>query len=116
MPFLEVCADSRRSPVNKVKLLCILASEDGLKHVSEQFPGVEVGVMFMHMLPFSHLIEQIWAAAVDRELTSDGLISPGLGDTVSTCDSDRRSYIGLSEHSDRVTGSTIRPRSPEFVL
>ncbi|KAF8505992.1 UDP-N-acetylglucosamine 1-carboxyvinyltransferase [Russula emetica] len=51
-------------PLNKVKLLCILASEEGLKNLSGQFPGLE-----------------IWAAAVDPHLTKDGLISPGLGDT-----------------------------------
>ncbi|KAH9998390.1 UDP-N-acetylglucosamine 1-carboxyvinyltransferase [Russula vinacea] len=51
-------------PLNKIKLLCILASSEGLKHLSEQFPGIE-----------------IWAAAVDPHLTKDGLISPGLGDT-----------------------------------
>lgn len=27
-------------------------------------------------------VYQVWAAAVDPTLTSDGLISPGLGDTV----------------------------------
>jgi hypothetical protein len=32
----------------------------------------------------SHLgLGQIWAAAVDPHLTPEGLISPGLGDTVS---------------------------------
>ncbi|KAI0265154.1 armadillo/beta-catenin/plakoglobin [Gloeopeniophorella convolvens] len=51
-------------PVNKIKLLCILASDDGLKNVFKQFPGIE-----------------IWVTAVDPQLTSDGLISPGLGDT-----------------------------------
>ncbi|KAJ3523937.1 hypothetical protein NM688_g8643 [Phlebia brevispora] len=51
-------------PVTRIKLLCILASEDGLKRVEEEFPGLEV-----------------WAAAVDPQLTKDGLIAPGLGDT-----------------------------------
>ncbi|THH01875.1 hypothetical protein EW026_g886 [Hermanssonia centrifuga] len=40
------------------------ASQDGLKHVQTEFPELE-----------------IWAGAVDPELTKDGLISPGLGDT-----------------------------------
>ncbi|KAI0347421.1 UDP-N-acetylglucosamine 1-carboxyvinyltransferase [Trametopsis cervina] len=51
-------------PVTKVKLLCVLASQDGLQHVQDEFPGLEV-----------------WVAAVDPKLTVDGLISPGLGDT-----------------------------------
>ncbi|KAI0306947.1 armadillo/beta-catenin/plakoglobin [Multifurca ochricompacta] len=51
-------------PVNKIKLLCILASKSGLDNVLSSFPGIE-----------------IWAAAVDPNLTPDGLISPGLGDT-----------------------------------
>ncbi|KAI1789056.1 armadillo/beta-catenin/plakoglobin [Ganoderma leucocontextum] len=51
-------------PANKIKLLCVLASQDGLKHVQTEYPGIE-----------------IWAATVDPHLTQDGLISPGLGDT-----------------------------------
>ncbi|KAI0248715.1 UDP-N-acetylglucosamine 1-carboxyvinyltransferase [Lactifluus subvellereus] len=51
-------------PQNRIKLLCILASEDGLKNVLVQYPGIE-----------------IWVAAVDPHLTREGLISPGLGDT-----------------------------------
>lgn len=70
------------SPVNQIKLLCILGSEDGLKRVQEEYPGLEV----CH-LPMSTddvlTAFKIWAAAVDPELTKDGLISPGLGDTVS---------------------------------
>ncbi|KAI0091881.1 UDP-N-acetylglucosamine 1-carboxyvinyltransferase [Irpex rosettiformis] len=51
-------------PLNKIKLLAILASQDGLQHVQAEFPGLE-----------------IWVAAVDPLLTKDGLIAPGLGDT-----------------------------------
>jgi len=51
-------------PVKNVKLLCVLASEDGLSHVQSEYPGLE-----------------IWAAAVDPKLTPEGLILPGLGDT-----------------------------------
>ncbi|KAI0053070.1 PRTase-like protein [Auriscalpium vulgare] len=51
-------------PVSKIKLLCVLASEDGLAHVQKEFPGIE-----------------IWVAGVDSHLTGDGLILPGLGDT-----------------------------------
>ncbi|RPD66773.1 UDP-N-acetylglucosamine 1-carboxyvinyltransferase [Lentinus tigrinus ALCF2SS1-7] len=51
-------------PVNKIKLLCVLASQDGLNRVQKEFAGVE-----------------IWVSAVDPHLTPNGLISPGLGDT-----------------------------------
>jgi len=50
-------------PVTGIKLLSILASEAGLKNVQKQFPDLEV-----------------WVAAVDNQLTTNGLISPGLGD------------------------------------
>jgi len=50
-------------PVTKIKLLSILASEAGLENVEKEFPGLEV-----------------WVAAVDNKLTTNGLISPGLGD------------------------------------
>ncbi|EPQ59350.1 armadillo/beta-catenin/plakoglobin [Gloeophyllum trabeum ATCC 11539] len=51
-------------PLQRIKLLCILASQDGLKRVKAEFPGLEV-----------------WVATVDPILTDKGLISPGLGDT-----------------------------------
>jgi len=51
-------------PIAKIKLLSVLSSEDGLKHVQEEFPDLE-----------------IWVAAVDPQLTAAGLIFPGLGDT-----------------------------------
>jgi len=50
-------------PIDKVKLLCILGSQDGLDHVQADFPDLE-----------------IWVAGVDQTLTPQGLISPGLGD------------------------------------
>jgi len=50
-------------PVTRIKLLSILASEDGLKSVQSKFPDLEV-----------------WVAAVDNQLTQTGLICPGLGD------------------------------------
>jgi len=49
--------------VKDIKLLCVLASEDGLKHVQAEYPGLE-----------------IWVAGVDKHLTPEGIISPGLGD------------------------------------
>ncbi|OSX59274.1 hypothetical protein POSPLADRAFT_1150332 [Postia placenta MAD-698-R-SB12] len=51
-------------PVHKIKLLCVLASKTGLDRVHAEFPNLE-----------------IWVSAVDAELTSKGIISPGLGDT-----------------------------------
>ncbi|KAJ6509908.1 armadillo/beta-catenin/plakoglobin [Mycena vitilis] len=51
-------------PIEKVKLLCVLASQEGLDHVQAEFPDLE-----------------IWVAGVDQTLTVQGLISPGLGDT-----------------------------------
>lgn len=51
-------------PPTKVKLLCVLGSEQGLKHVQASFPDLE-----------------IWVAGVDPTLTLQGLICPGLGDT-----------------------------------
>jgi len=50
-------------PVSKIRLLSILASEEGLKKVQGDFPELE-----------------IWVAAVDDQLTTNGLIFPGLGD------------------------------------
>ncbi|KZT12860.1 armadillo/beta-catenin/plakoglobin [Laetiporus sulphureus 93-53] len=51
-------------PIKRIKLLCILASQTGLKRVATESPDLE-----------------IWVSSVDPELTSRGLISPGLGDT-----------------------------------
>ncbi|KAK0491099.1 armadillo/beta-catenin/plakoglobin [Armillaria novae-zelandiae] len=51
-------------PIENVKLLCVLASKPGLEHVQAEFPKLE-----------------IWVAGVDDELTPQGIISPGLGDT-----------------------------------
>lgn len=51
-------------PVKNVKLLCVLASEEGLQHVQSEYPELE-----------------LWVAAVDKTLTAEGIISPGLGDT-----------------------------------
>ncbi|KJA30065.1 hypothetical protein HYPSUDRAFT_32130 [Hypholoma sublateritium FD-334 SS-4] len=50
--------------VKNIKLLCILASETGLKHVQAEYPDLE-----------------IWVAGVDDKLTPEGIISPGLGDS-----------------------------------
>lgn len=49
--------------LERVTLLCLLASEDGLQAVTERFPDVD-----------------IYAGAVDPELNDRGYIVPGLGD------------------------------------
>ncbi|KAJ8086468.1 hypothetical protein PM082_005291 [Marasmius tenuissimus] len=46
-----------------IKLLCVLASQQGLKEIKDEYPNVEV-----------------WVGAVDEELTDRGIIHPGLGD------------------------------------
>ncbi|KZT72722.1 PRTase-like protein [Daedalea quercina L-15889] len=51
-------------PVSRIKLLCVLASHTGLNRVRSEFPELE-----------------IWVSGVDPELTDNGLIAPGLGDT-----------------------------------
>jgi len=51
-------------PAKDVRLLCVLASEAGLQHVQSEYPDL-----------------QIWVAGVDKELTPEGIISPGLGDS-----------------------------------
>ncbi|KIJ20124.1 hypothetical protein PAXINDRAFT_166265 [Paxillus involutus ATCC 200175] len=50
--------------VSKIRLLVVLGSEQGLREIEKEHPDLE-----------------IWVAAVDPDLTSDGLIFPGLGDT-----------------------------------
>ncbi len=67
--------------VNKIKLLCVLASQDGLSRVHKEYPGVEVS-SDQYSRPRVFIGRQIWVSAVDPHLTPNGLISPGLGDTV----------------------------------
>ncbi|KIO33957.1 hypothetical protein M407DRAFT_17221 [Tulasnella calospora MUT 4182] len=50
-------------PIQKVRYLAILASEEGLKNVLAEFPDLH-----------------IWVAGIDEKLTGEGLILPGLGD------------------------------------
>jgi uracil phosphoribosyltransferase len=55
--------------------------------VASEFPDVEVRLaacLLADGLEFNFFTAQIWVAGVDKVLTPDGLISPGLGDTVST--------------------------------
>lgn len=51
--------------IEQIKLLVLLGSEPGLTHVAQSCPaGLE-----------------IFVAGVDKELTSEGMIVPGLGDS-----------------------------------
>jgi len=50
-------------PVQDIKMLAILASEEGLNHIKEEYPELEV-----------------WVAGVDERLSQEGIIIPGLGD------------------------------------
>lgn len=47
----------------KIRLVCIVAAPEGVEKLGREHPGVEV-----------------YAAALDRELTDEGYILPGLGD------------------------------------
>jgi uracil phosphoribosyltransferase len=76
-------------PVSKIRLLVVLGSEQGLREIEKEHPDLEVVVgPFRFSRPSTETvlpcIHQIWVAAVDPDLTSDGLIFPGLGDTVSS--------------------------------
>lgn len=51
-------------PLQNIKLLCVLASQEGLRHVQAEHPTLD-----------------IWVAGVDDTLTSQGIITPGLGDS-----------------------------------
>ncbi|TRM67971.1 uracil phosphoribosyltransferase-domain-containing protein [Schizophyllum amplum] len=51
-------------PIKNIKLLCVLASKQGLESVKAHHPELEV-----------------WVAGIDETLTQNGIISPGLGDT-----------------------------------
>ncbi|KAG5340988.1 hypothetical protein C0989_012362 [Termitomyces sp. Mn162] len=52
-----------RTSVRNIKLLCVLASNQGLAHIQSEYPDLE-----------------IWTAGVDQDLTPEGFINPGLGD------------------------------------
>ena len=49
--------------VPKIHVVSVVASETGIKAISKTFPDVEITV-----------------ATVDKELTEDGILLPGLGD------------------------------------
>lgn len=71
-------------PQSSIKIISVLGSTEGVKHVTEEYPEVEVStilptVSFLDLL----LTAQVFIGAVDKELTDKGYISPGLGDAVS---------------------------------
>jgi len=72
----------RPNTVKDIKLLCILASQDGLKHVQAEYPDLEVISCRCFDVDVNEPISQIWVAGMDKILTPEGIISPGLGDTV----------------------------------
>jgi uracil phosphoribosyltransferase len=56
-------ASLKRAGANRIRFLCLVAAPEGVKHLSEAHPDV-----------------QIYCAALDRELNKQGYILPGLGD------------------------------------
>lgn len=72
--------------VERIKLLSVLASKPGLEKITTEFPGLEVRtigrLLELRLIPTSISPLQIWTAAMDSTLTAEGIISPGLGDTV----------------------------------
>ncbi len=53
----------KKAGVQKIKLMCIVASNDGIKRVTSEHPDV-----------------QLFCAAIDEHLLPNNYISPGLGD------------------------------------
>lgn len=70
---------------NQIKMVSVVGSAQGVKHIAEEFPDVE-----------------IFIGAVDDELTEKGYISPGLGDAVS----ERDPYCGYLNHVQAWEGIT----------
>jgi uracil phosphoribosyltransferase len=57
------CASIRRQDPAEVRFLCVVAAPQGLAKMEQEHPDV-----------------QVFAAALDRDLTENGYIVPGLGD------------------------------------
>lgn len=54
-------------PVEKIKLLCVLASQEGLKNVQSGFPGLEVANICIDWNKNAKRpCHQIWVAGVDE--------------------------------------------------
>lgn len=56
-------ASLKKAGANRIRFLCLVAAPEGVRRLSEAHPDV-----------------QIYCAALDRELNSQGYILPGLGD------------------------------------
>src|SRR5436853_2077908 len=56
-------ASLKRAGANRIRFLCLVAAPEGIRFLSQAHPDV-----------------QIYCAALDRELNSQGYILPGLGD------------------------------------
>jgi uracil phosphoribosyltransferase len=56
-------ASLKKAGANRIRFLCLVAAPEGVRRLSEVHPDV-----------------QIYCAALDRELNSQGYILPGLGD------------------------------------
>ena len=56
-------ASLKKAGANRIRFLCLVAAPEGIRYLSKAHPDV-----------------QIYCAALDRELNSQGYILPGLGD------------------------------------
>ncbi|KAF5388137.1 hypothetical protein D9615_000266 [Tricholomella constricta] len=88
-------------PVEKVKLLCVLASREGLAHVQAEYPKLEVSLLLIVGGAFTEP-RQIWVASIDEHLTPEGIVSPGLGDSTSGASTPFSSTTTLSIPSSPV--------------
>ena len=68
----------------QIKVVAVLGSRQGIKHIHEEYPGVHVSrCRALSFRTLTDKLHQIYIGAVDEELTDKGYISPGLGDAVS---------------------------------
>lgn len=80
-------------PLDKITLLCVLGSKPGLDAVQRAWPALDIWYVDavdsrMHSIDdhisltsLSHPLVLDRTGAVDKELTPEGYIKPGLGDT-----------------------------------
>jgi len=87
---------------SQIKVVSVLGSRQGVEHLADEFPDVEVGFLSVWSEAGAHE-DQIFIGAVDDHLTEKGYISPGLGDAV-------RHYPNVEEKLlivDRATGCSV---------